>query len=140
MVARREVNSIMIFVDEAKFPELERSDLAAVNAELQALAARRLDRIDLSDDPYNKSKIAWKVAWFSNAMTHRFISLAEGVAISWNNSNVLSAVLNARAMVETSAVYWEFCDQFSKLAEALDFEAVDRVAMAYLFSTGTKNC
>jgi hypothetical protein len=68
-------------------------------------------------------------------MGHRFISLAEGVALSWNNSNVLSAVLNARALVETVAIYWEFGGKFSKFARASDFEAVNGLATNYLFST-----
>ena len=87
---------VMILIDEKLVPENERADLATVNAELEAVAARRLDRIDRLDDPYRQSKIAWKIAVFSNAMAHRFIALAEGVALSWNNSNVLSAVLRAR--------------------------------------------
>jgi hypothetical protein len=126
---------VMILIDEKLVPENERADLATVNAELEAVAARRLDRIDRLDDPYRQSKIAWKIAVFSNAMAHRFIALAEGVALSWNNSNVLSAVLNARAIVETTAIYWEFGGQFSKLAKALDFGAVDGLAMNYLFGT-----
>jgi hypothetical protein len=125
----------MILIDEAKIPESERADLAVVNGELEAVAARRLDRIDLLSEPYRRSKIAWKIAQFSNAMAHRFISLADGVALSWNNSNVLSAVLNARAIVETTAIYWEFGGQFSKYSRARDFGAVDHLAMSYLFST-----
>jgi hypothetical protein len=126
---------VMILIDETKIPEGERADLAVVNAELEAVATRRVDRIDLLEEPYRRSKIAWKIAQFSNAMAHRFISLAEGVALSWNSSNVLSAVLNARAMVETTAIYWEFGGHFSKYSRALDFGAVDRLAMSYLFST-----
>jgi hypothetical protein len=125
----------MILIDEKMIPENERADLALVNAQLETVAARRLDLIDLLDEPYRRSKIAWKVAVFSNAMTHRFTSLAEGVALSWNNANVLSAVLNARAIVETAAVYWEFGGQFSKLAKASDFGAVDSLATKYLFGT-----
>jgi hypothetical protein len=125
----------IILIDENLVPEDERADLALINAQLRVLAARRKDRLDLFDYPYRLSKIAWKVAELSNAMTYRFISLADGVALSWNNSNTLSAVLNARAIVETTAIYWEFGRQFSKLADALDFGAVDRLAMNYLFST-----
>lgn len=125
----------MILISEAAVPDNERADLAVVNAELEGLAAQRLYSIDPLEHPYNLSKIAWKVGMFSNAMCHRFVSLAEGVALSWNNANVLSAVLNARAIVETTAIHWEFGEKFSKLARSLDFEAVDSLAMNYLFST-----
>jgi hypothetical protein len=100
----------IILIDEQFVPEKERDDLAKVNNELEVLAARRLSIIDPSDEPYCKSKIAWKIAVFSNAMVHRFISLAEGVALSWNNSHILSAVLNARAISETVAIYGSSID------------------------------
>jgi hypothetical protein len=135
LVAGRAMKVAMILINETLVPEDERADLAKVNAELEVVAAQRIDNLDASDDPYRQSRIAWKIALFSNAMVHRYISLAEGVALSWNNANVLSAVLNARAMVETVAIYWEFGGQFSRFARALDFENVNRLAMNYLFST-----
>jgi hypothetical protein len=63
----RDEQGVMILIDETRFPEHERADLAVVNAQLEAVAARRLDSIDLLDDPYRQSKISWKVAMFSSA-------------------------------------------------------------------------
>jgi hypothetical protein len=131
----RENDRTMMLIDEKLVPEGERSDLAQINSGLEVIAAQRLDSIDPLDEPYCESKIAWNVAVFSNAMVHRFTSLAESVALSWNNSHMLSAVLNARAMSETVAIYWEFSQQFSKVSKTLDFEAINKLAMNYLFST-----
>ena len=85
----------MILIEKANVSEDHRSDLDSVNDQLELVAARRLDQIDILEEPYCRSKIAWKVALFSNVMIHRLIALAEGVALSWNNANFLSAVLNA---------------------------------------------
>jgi hypothetical protein len=123
----------MILIDETTVPESERPDLAKVNTELESIAAGRLRQIDLRDDPYNSSPIVWKIALFSNSMAHRFVALAEGAALSWNALNPLSAVLNARASMETFASYYEFNKRLSKLVPASDFEAIDKLITRFLF-------
>jgi hypothetical protein len=120
------------------FPEDRRDDLAAANAELLALSKDRQSRINLLDEPFSKSKIAWKVATYANAMLYRYCSLAEGVAISWNADNMLSAILSARAMSETVAMFWEFGGRFKKIADEGDFAAADNLVMHYLFGTRDK--
>jgi hypothetical protein len=125
----------MILIDETTVPESERPDLAKVNTELESIAAGRLRQIDLRDDPYNSSPIVWKIALFSNSMAHRFVALAEGAALSWNALNPLSAVLNARASMETFASYYEFNKRLSKLVPASDFEAIDKLITRFLFGT-----
>ena len=125
----------MILIDETTVPESERQDLANVNAELESVAAGRLQQIDPREEPYSSSKIAWKIALFSNSMAHRFITLAEGAAASWNASNPLSAILNARASMETFASYYEFSKQLSNLVPVDDFEAIDNLTTKYLFGT-----
>jgi hypothetical protein len=128
-------SATMILIDPAGVPASEQADVERLNAKLEALARRRLERIDILDEPYRRSKTAWKIAMLSNAVTHRFVSLAEGVALSWNHANFLSAVLNGRAMVETAAFYWDFADRFGQLAQISDFAAVDALAMNSLFGT-----
>jgi len=125
-------------LDHTDLPESDASDFAEIYEEINAVAVRRKSQIDLFEDPYRKSKIAWKVAIFSNAMAHRFVALANGVAISWNCRNILSAVLNARAMIETVAIYYEFGGLLSKHLIELDFGSIDALSMSYLFSTRDK--
>jgi hypothetical protein len=125
----------MILIDETTVPESERPDLAKVNAELESVAAGLLFQIDIREPPYSLSKLAWKIALFSNSIAHRFVALAEGTAISWNASNPLSAVLNARASMETFASYYEFGTQLAKLVPLDDFEAIDNLITKCLFGT-----
>jgi hypothetical protein len=113
----------------------QRADVASINGALIRLAGLRLDKINLLDEPYRKSKVAWKIAMFSNSVTYRFCSLADGTAIAWNADNMLGTVLCSRALTETVALLWEFADRFLKLAEVEDFGAVDTLATAYLFGT-----
>ena len=95
-------------LDQSDLSNDDLQDFVEIYEEMNAVAVQRKPQIDLLQEPYRRSKIAWKVAIFSNAMTHRFVALAEGVALSWNSRNTLSAVLNARAMIETVAIYYEF--------------------------------
>lgn len=125
----------MLVLDLDKVPADHRVDITHVNKQLEALAARRRENIDLFDEPYCRSKIAWKVAVFSNAILFRFITLAEGVALSWNHGNYLSAVLNGRAMVETAAFFWKFVRDFERSAKAKDFGGVDTFVSYALFAT-----
>lgn len=125
----------MIFIDASAVPEKDQSDIAIINSALKSVEGRRQNQIDCLDEPYIWSKIAWKVALFSNAMVYRFAAIADGTALSWNSNNALSAILNARALVETVAVYWEFSRLLKKYVDAMDFEAIDSHVMHHLFST-----
>ncbi|TAI60321.1 hypothetical protein [Bradyrhizobium sp. Leo170] len=125
----------MILVDSTMVESAHRDEIGELNFGLEQLAKRRLAVIDIIEEPYRRSKIAWKVAMLSNAVTHRFISLAEGAALSWNDSIFLSAVLNGRAMVETAAFFWEFSKAFEKHAAASEFAAVDGLVTKALFGT-----
>jgi hypothetical protein len=125
-------------IDQLTFETADIEDFVMIYDELNVVAGRRKDKIDLLDEPYCRSKIAWKVAIFSNAMAHRFVSLAEGVALSWNGNHTLSAVLNARAMIETVAVYWEFGGLLKKHLDTRDFGSIDILSMNYLFSMRDK--
>lgn len=125
----------MLVLDLDKVPADHRADIADINKQLAALAARRLAAIDQIDEPHCRSKTSWKVAVLSNAILFRFITLAEGAALSWNHDNYLSAVLNGRAMVETAAFYWHFVRDFERSAKVNDFGGVDDAASYGLFAT-----
>lgn len=125
----------MLVLKLEKVPDDHRVDINAISEQLGAPAARRRDRIDLLDEPYCRSKTSWKVAVFSNAVLFRFVALAEGVALSWNHSHYLSAVLNERAMVETAAFYWHFVRDFERSAKFNDICGVDDAVNYALFAT-----
>lgn len=125
----------MILVDPNMVESAHRDDIVKLNSALEELAKRRIPSIDILNEPYRRSKITWKVAILSNAVTHRFVSLAEGAGLSWNNSIFLSAVLNGRAMVETAAFFWEFSKAFEKHAAGAEFAAADELVTKALFGT-----
>ena len=125
----------MLLVDLDRVPADHRSDMEQTNRELIALAAKRRDKIDLLDEPFRRSKLAWKVAVLSNAVLYRLIALAEGTALSWNHANYLSAILNGRALVETIAFYWHFHRDYQRFSNAGDFASVDTSVTQALFAT-----
>jgi hypothetical protein len=125
----------IVLIDPSKFPPDQGLDLASINVTLQEVASFRKPTISALDEPYCRSKIAWKVASYSNGILYRFVALASGVAQSINSRNVLSAILNARSLVETSAVYWSFGERIEQLIGAKDFPGLDSLAMNYLFGT-----
>jgi hypothetical protein len=109
----------MHLIDPDQLPEKERLDQATINNGLLTIERQRKPQIDLLDEPYCRSKVAWKVAMFSNAMAHRFISLADAVGLCWNNENA----------------YWEFQQLLRKKVDPTDLDAIDALVMNYLFST-----
>lgn len=128
-----------MLIDLANLSADDRAEFEQINAELHSLAKRRREKIDILDEPYRRSKIAWKIGVLSNALIYRQVALADGVAAAWNQENYLSAILNGRAMVETAAFYWDFAKRFRDLAAIPDFGAVDALAMNSLFGTKDKD-
>src|ERR1700726_3360728 len=66
------------------------------NACLLRLMGRRKHQIAAEGD-YRKSKIAWKLAAFQQAVIYRVVMLAQGSSNGWNDCNILSSILCARA-------------------------------------------
>jgi hypothetical protein len=110
-------------------------DLASINSSLLALSLKRKTTIAILDDPLKKSKIAWKIAYLTNALLYRFVALADGTAGAWNSGNMLSAILNARAMIETVAIFYDFAERLATFASKSDFSGMDALSMNRLFGT-----
>ena len=71
------------------------------NFALEELANGRREHVQKGQ--YARSKIAWKVANYAEAIRYRTVALADGAAQNWNGGNILCAALCARAVVETVA-------------------------------------
>jgi len=82
-----------------------------------------------------RSKIAWKIETFCEAMLYRIVALAEGAALCWNEENMLGAVLSARAIVETSAVLFDYEHQLVQMLRSNDLEAINAITMNRMFSS-----
>jgi hypothetical protein len=83
--------------------ERDRKLVNRLNASLDRLSRMRALEIKVSGR-FLRSKIAWKLAVYQHALLHRIVALMDGVAVSWNNECTLSAMLSARALMETLAV------------------------------------
>jgi hypothetical protein len=82
-----------------------------------------------------RSKIAWKLAVYQHALLHRIVALMDGVAVAWNNECTLSAMLSARALMETLAVIAEFERQVDGLLKEQDLGGLDAVGQNGTFAS-----
>ena len=95
-----------------------------VNEALQRLSSRRVERITRSGD-LARSKIAWKIATYQQALLYRLVSLGSGCALSWNQKNFLCSLLAARALVETAALLLDFENQLARYLSKEDLACID---------------
>src|SRR5258708_2753859 len=86
-----------------RLTEADKALVEELNASLDRLDAGRAIEINVAG-PFARSKIAWKLATYQYALMHRIVALMDGAAVAWNNRCTLSAILSARAFMETIAV------------------------------------
>jgi hypothetical protein len=109
-------------------------DFEVVNAAIDALAGRRRARIVVAG-PLRRSKLAWKIATYQEAVLYRVVMLTSGAALAWNSGNILTCVLAVRAVIETVAVFNDFTDRLNEAVEAKDLDDVDSLVTNRLFAT-----
>ncbi len=119
---------------DARLPEADKKLVADLNASLALLDGLRAVKINVSGH-FARSKIAWKLAAYQHVLLHRIVALADGLAIAWNNGNPLSAMLCARALMETIAVMTEFGNRAVKFLAKEDLGALDGLAQNGIFAT-----
>jgi hypothetical protein len=83
----------------------------------------------------SKPKIAWKIAVLQQVLLYRVTMLATGCADMWNAQNLLSAILSARALIETVAVIDYVRDEITRLLASNDLDAIDALVTKETFST-----
>ena len=108
-------------------------NLTITNAAIARLASRRVSEIRV-EGPLAKSKIAWKVATFEQAILYRTVMLAEGAAEAWNSDNFLTCILAARSLSETFAVLFDFENKLSLLLSEGDLSEISAFTQNRLFS------
>lgn len=113
------------------------AEVKAMNMELERLRATQLPAIwpEEEDDEFTGQKLTWKIANLEQAITYRTVMLADACALCWNASNLLGAVLAARALVETAAVLWDVSEQIKKLIDQKAVDEMDALVMNRLFAT-----
>ncbi|MGY4370563.1 hypothetical protein ACVW1A_006628 [Bradyrhizobium sp. LB1.3] len=108
--------------------------LTSINDDIVRLAGQRRSTIVVVGS-LARSKIAWKIETFAEAVLYRIVALAEGTAHSWNAAMPLPAFLSIRALVETVALLVDFQIRVSQLLEARDLKGLDELTMNRIFSS-----
>lgn len=105
-----------------------------LNASLERLSGMRALEINVSGK-FLRSKIAWKLATYQHALLHRLVALVDGAAVTWNSRCTLSAMLSARAFMETFAVMVEFERRVSRLLKEENLGGLDALAQNGIFAS-----
>lgn len=105
-----------------------------VNAVLLRLDEMRATEINVSG-PFARSKIAWKLASYQHALLHRIVALMDGVARAWNHRSTLSAMLSARAFMETLAIMHAFEADTARMLAAEDISGLDALVQRGTFAS-----
>jgi hypothetical protein len=99
---------------DTRLTEDLKEEVEALAGELDALRALRQVTIT-AEGPLSRSKIALKLAIYRNSLLWRLVALYEGTAASWNGGAAISALLSARASLETLAVISHLCGRVGVL-------------------------
>jgi hypothetical protein len=83
----------------------------------------------------NVSRIGWKLAAFRQGSIYRVVMLGQGASSAWNNCNVLSSILCARALLETIAKLYYLQTKLIEPVSTMDIEAISTLLDKQLFST-----
>jgi hypothetical protein len=94
------------FTWDNRLPEVDRARVDELNASVERLSVCVRSK-STSPGNFERSKIAWNLATYQHVLLHRLVALFDGVAVAWNSRCTLSAILSARALMETFAVMTE---------------------------------
>jgi hypothetical protein len=119
---------------DRRLPESDRQVVSDVNASLERLNGLRAVEINVSG-PFACSKVAWKLVTYQHALLHRIVALMDGAAVAWNAKCTLSAMLSARAFLETIAVMVELESQIGRFLTQEDLRAMDALAQRGIFAS-----
>jgi hypothetical protein len=122
------------FANDDRLTEDDRKLVGELNASLDRLSGLRAVEIAVAEK-FLRSKIAWKLATYQHALLHRLVALTDGAAVAWNNRCTLSAMLSARALMETFAAMAEFERRLARLLKEEDLGGLDALAQNGIFAS-----
>jgi hypothetical protein len=117
-----------------RLAESDKRLVGDLNASLDRLSGLRAVEINVSGK-FLRSKIAWKLASHQHALLHRLVALMDGASVAWNNRCALSAMLSARALMETFAMMAEFERQVTRLLKEENLGGLDALAQNGIFAS-----
>jgi hypothetical protein len=122
------------FIWDDRLTEADKRLIGDLNRSLDRLNGLRALEITVSGK-FAHSKIAWKLASYQHVLLHRLVALMDGAAVAWNSRCTLSAMLSARALMETFAVMAEFERRVTRLLKAEDLSGLDALAQNGIFAS-----
>jgi hypothetical protein len=122
------------FIWDDRLTEADKKLVGDLNTSLDRLSGLRAVEITVSGK-FARSKIAWKLATYQHVLLHRLIALMDGAAVAWNSRCTLSAMLSARALMETFAVMAEFERRVARLFKKEDLGGLDALAQNGIFAS-----
>jgi hypothetical protein len=122
------------FIWDDRLTEGDKKLVGELNTSLDRLNGLRALEINVSGK-FLRSKIAWKLATYQHVLLHRLVALMDGAAVAWNNRCTLSAMLSARALMETFAVMAEFERRVAHLLKEENLGGLDAVAQNGIFAS-----
>jgi hypothetical protein len=117
-----------------RLTEADKEFVNELNASLDRLNELRALEINVAGH-FARSKVAWKLASYQHALLHRIVALMDGTAVAWNNRCTLSAMLSARAFMETLAVMAELESRVAGFYAAEDLGGLDALAQRGTFAS-----
>jgi hypothetical protein len=117
-----------------RLTEADKRLIGDLNMSLDRLSGLRALEITVSGK-FARSKIAWKLASYQHVLLHRLVALMDGAAVAWNSRCILSAMLSARALMETFAVMAEFERRVTRLLIEEDLGGLDALAQNGIFAS-----
>lgn len=109
------------------------AEAARLNTVLAGLQGMRQGRV--AREGALRARAAWKVAVFRQAALYRLVALAAGSAADWNARNVLGAALQARGVLEATALLADFDRRLQSLSSAGDLAGIDALVTARGFAS-----
>lgn len=122
------------FVWDDRLTEADKKLVGELNASEDRLNGLRAIEINVSGK-FARSKIAWKLATYQHVLLHRLIALMDGAAVAWNSRCTLSAMLSARALMETFAVMAKFERRVTRLLKEENLGGLDALAQNGIFAS-----
>ncbi|WP_105429962.1 hypothetical protein [Neorhizobium sp. T6_25] len=119
--------------DDRLSPE-DKGAVDDINRIVSRLSDSRAIEINIAG-PFLRSKMAWKLAVYSQGLQHRIVHLADAVAICWNNKSALGTFLAGRAIIETVATISLLKDRTVTHLATKDLAALNGILDSSTFAT-----
>jgi hypothetical protein len=120
--------------DDQRLAESDKELIEKINASVSRLCGLRAVQIIVSG-PFARSKIAWKLAVYQHVLLHRMVALMDGTAVAWNSRCTLSAILSARAVMETFAILTDLEQRVGTFLQDGNLSELDSLAQKGIFAS-----